>query len=147
MQKYNDERFGDFLVTDKGFGILRGRESYHGCVRERDFCNNTRTQDRVWAVTCEETWLFYEVSSTQNQKEIKELVLNMVGIPRDQCMHVGFKVDEHRRVRKRTTPNTILSVTYYLELRNAISSYHISHILTIIKLVPWTLQDLNNFTW
>lgn len=114
MQKYNDERFGDFLVTDQGFGILRGRESYHGCVRERDFCNNTRTQDRVWAVTCEETWLFYEVSSTQNQKEIKELVLNMVGIPRDQCMHVGFKVDEHRRVRKRTTPNTILSQCHLL---------------------------------
>ena len=39
-----------------------------------------------------------------------------------------------------TTLNIIFSVTYYLELCNAISIYCISHILpTNVKLVVWTL--------
>ena len=43
--------------------------------------------------------------------------------------------------------NMIFSVTYYLELHNAISIYCISCILsTNVKFVVWTLQNTNNFT-
>ena len=42
-----------------------------------------------------------------------------------------------------TTLNIIFSVTYYLELHNAISIYCASHILpTDVKLVVWTLQNI-----
>ena len=43
------------------------------------------------------------------------------------------------------TLNMILCVTYYFELRKAISIYHMSRILLInVKLVLWTLQNINN---
>ena len=42
----------------------------------------------------------------------------------------------------------IFSVTYLLEQHNDIPNYHISHILpTNVKLVVWTLYNINNFTW
>ena len=41
----------------------------------------------------------------------------------------------------------VLSVTYYLELRNTIFMYCISRVLpTNVKLVLWTLRNTNNFT-
>ena len=42
----------------------------------------------------------------------------------------------------------VFSVTYYLELHNAISIYYTSHILpTNAKHVVWTLQSIDNRTW
>ena len=44
------------------------------------------------------------------------------------------------------TLNNVYIVTYYLDLRNAIPIYYISHIFPInIKLVDWILWNNNNF--
>ena len=41
----------------------------------------------------------------------------------------------------------VFSVTHYLKLHNAISIYCTSHILpTNVKLVVWTLDDIDNIT-
>jgi hypothetical protein len=46
------------------------------------------------------------------------------------------------------TQNVIFSVTYYVELRNAITVYCASHFLpTMVELVVWTLLNINIFTW
>ena len=47
-----------------------------------------------------------------------------------------------------TTKNMIFSVTYHLQLRNVVSIYSTSHILFAnVKLVVWTLWNIDNFTW
>lgn len=48
----------------------------------------------------------------------------------------------------RSTVNMIFNVTCYLGLCSAISVYCISHILLKnVKLVVWTLYNINNFIW
>ena len=78
----------------------------------------------------------------------------------EQCVGASSSVNSilhhhhhhHHHVRgvrkgKKTTPNTILSVTCYLELRNAISIYYVFHILPPnVELVVWTSWNINIFT-
>ena len=53
-----------------------------------------------------------------------------------------------RELVDRSTVNMIFNVTYYLELCNVVSIYRISHILPkTVKLVVWTLYNINNFIW
>ena len=50
------------------------------------------------------------------------------------------RIHERERERESFTQNVIFSVTYYLDLRNAIIVYRASHFLpTMVELVVWTL--------
>ena len=43
---------------------------------------------------------------------------------------------------------TVFSVTYYLEAQYDVSICRTSHISsTNVKLIVWTLYNINNFTW
>jgi hypothetical protein len=47
-----------------------------------------------------------------------------------------------------TTLSVVFGLTYYLELRNVLSLYCISHTLsTNVNVVVWKLYNINNLIW
>ena len=97
--------------------------------------------EKIW-----ETWLENPIQVRQNTTSQQP----WYGGPSDFEMehHLSKGTSEaHRSWFGVTTLNLIFSVTYYLELRNAITVNCSSHFLpTKVKLVVWTLWNINIFS-
>lgn len=61
------------------------------------------------------------------------------------CM-ISNVIDEHLNT-SHVTPFMVFRATFCLELRSAITTYYRSHLPPTIKLVAWTLYNINIFTW